>query len=356
MYIIGLLSKFGIGLISLCLILVPAAATETNSEPPVQELCTARPEYAPAVMERPGNRNRPFAFNPAAQRISGPFGIDISRWDHPHDRLLDFDRIRQAEFRFVIIKLSDGATAEANQLAKRWWSVDRPAAEKAGFLVGGYHYAYPRGENALERRLDALDQARKAARAYGTWQPGRLPLVLDFEVIPSPRWTPREMTDWALAFLLEAERLTKTQPIIYSYANFFLKYLEPDLNMARFPLWIAHYGVHLTQPAPIAPWSLFDGYAIWQFSSSGRTPGTHRNIGDLNQSPDHWLKRLAGQSTDWIWADPLSEAQISAFNSIAKNGNGLRFHNRTGSTREGLTTWQTWIVAANRCPIATPQP
>jgi GH25 family lysozyme M1 (1,4-beta-N-acetylmuramidase) len=343
---------------SLLLILSTSIVTfakEENIEPVLEPSCSTRPTYEAAVVARP-NRNRPFAWNPQMQKVPGPFGIDISRWDHPNNKLLDFPTIKNQGFEFALIKLSDGATIEANNLAKKWWRIDRPAAQSAGFLVGGYHYAFPRGNSPAERELDALKQARQASREYGNWAPGRLPLVLDFEVLPTSRWTPREMTDWALSFLEEAERLTGRPPMIYSYANFFLKHMEPDLRLARFPLWIAHYGVHLKAPAPIVPWSLFDGYAIWQFSSSGRTLGTHRNVGDLNQSSEHWLRTLSGRKTDYPWAEPLSQAQIAAFNQIAKNGNGERFHKRTGSTRDGLTTWQTWINTTDRCTTLPQQP
>ena len=359
MYIIGSVLRGIMLALVLSLPLHPGFAAEPIEPVTIEETspsCLVRPKFPPAVVER-SNRNRPFAWNPAMQRIDGIFGIDISRWDHPNDKLLDFQRIRAQDFRYVIIKLSDGATAEAHALAQKWWRIDRPAAESAGFLVGGYHYAYPRGFNAAERRLDALLQARKASRVYGKWQPGRLPLVLDFEVLPQDgRWTPRELTDWALEFLAEAERRTGRPPMIYSYANFFLKHMEPDLRLARYPLWIAHYGVHLKTPAPIAPWSLFDGYAIWQFSSSGRTPGKHRDVGDLNHSTEHWLAKLAGMKTHYQWAEPLSEAQIAAFNAIARNGTGERFHNRTGSTRDGLTTWQSWLSSPERCLGSTNQP
>lgn len=360
MYIIGSISRGMILVLLSALAILPTAANEQIS--PIGETeevipsCSARPKYEPAVLPRP-NRNRPFAFNPAMQKVSGVFGIDISRWDHPGDKLLDFDRIRAQGFEYAIIKLSDGATREADQIAKRWWRVDRPAAELAGFLVGGYHYAYPRGANPVERRLDAISQARQAARTYGKWRPGRLPLVLDFEVIPAvERWTPRDLTDWALTFLQEAEKRIGRPPMIYSYANFFLKHMEPDLQFARYPLWIAHYGVHLREPASIVPWSLFDGYAIWQFSSSGRTPGTHRNIGDLNHSTAHWIAKLTGKDTDYTWAAPLTDAQMAAFNAIARNRTGEQFHNRTGSTREGLTTWQTWLNEPTRCSPTNQQP
>lgn len=356
MYIIGsVLRVLTILALTVPLFANPALAQDEASTEPA-ETCQSRPVFDPPVVERP-SRNRPFAFNPAMQRISGPFGIDISRWDHPSDKLLNFPIIKSQGFDFVIIKLSDGATQEANRLAKKWWRIDRPAAEAAGFLVGGYHYASPKGTNAVERQLDAIQQARQASKAYGVWKKGRLPLVLDLEVVPrDSKWTPRDITNWALAFLAEAERLTKSPPMIYSYANYFLKHMEPDLELAQYPLWLAHYGVHLKTPALVAPWSLFDGYAIWQFSSSARTAGTHRNIGDLNQTSEHWLRRLTGSETNYSWAEPLSEAQVAAFNSISKNGNGERFHNRTGSSREGLTTWQTWISATNKCPVVAATP
>jgi GH25 family lysozyme M1 (1,4-beta-N-acetylmuramidase) len=127
--------------------------------------------------------------------------------------------------------------------------------------------------------------------------------------------------------------------------------MEPDLRMVKYPLWVAHYGVHLGAPAQIAPWSLFDGYAVWQFSSSARTPGTHRNIGDLNVTSAHWLNKLSGKDNNFAWAQPLAEVQVDAFNSIARGGNGQKFHNRTGSSREGLTTWKSWVTATSKCPL-----
>jgi GH25 family lysozyme M1 (1,4-beta-N-acetylmuramidase) len=350
MYIIGFKHIRLLIALSFFAVTITSAATATESVDSVEQVCVARPKVDPLFGPKP-NRNRPFAFSPAMQKIDGIFGIDISRWDHPGNKLLDFPVINRAGFKYALIKLSDGATPAAHQLAGYWWRIDRPLAEKAGFLVGGYHFAYPRGVNALERRLDALQQAQLAAKRYGTWQQGRLPLVLDLEVIPEPKWTAREITDWALTFLQEAERLTKQSPMIYSYANYFLKHMEPDLRMAKYPLWVAHYGVHLKQPAAVVPWSLFDGYAVWQFSSSGRTPGTHRNIGDLNVTSSHWLDQLAGRDNNYLWASPLSDAQIDAFNSIAAGGNGERFHNRTGSTREGLTMWKTWANSNAKCPL-----
>lgn len=357
MYIIGFRL---ISLLSFFMLLTSGVSAVIASESNTAELvegigntevaCVERPKYEPLIGPKP-NRNRLFAFNPAMQNIDGIFGIDISRWDHPGDKLLDFPRINQAGFEYALIKLSDGATVKSQRLAGYWWRIDRRLAEKAGFLVGGYHFAYPRGVTASERRADALKQAQMASKRYGKWQKGRLPLVLDLEVLPAPKWSPREITDWALAFLEEADRLTNQPPMIYSYANYFLKHMEPDLRMVKYPLWVAHYGVHLQAPAQIAPWSLFDGYAVWQFSSSARTPGTHRNIGDLNVSSTHWLSKLAGRDNNFTWAQPLSEAQVDAFNSIARGGNGQKFHNRTGSSWEGLTTWKSWLTATSKCPL-----
>jgi GH25 family lysozyme M1 (1,4-beta-N-acetylmuramidase) len=354
MYIIGFRV---ISLLAIFTLLSSSVSAVVASESDATELvdnaevtCIERPQFEPLIGPKP-NRNRPFAFNPAMQRIDGIFGIDISRWDHPGDKLLDFPKINRAGFEYALIKLSDGATVKSHRLAGYWWRIDRPLAEKAGFLVGGYHFAYPRGTTALERRADALKQAQMAAMRYGKWQIGRLPLVLDLEVHPAPKWSPREITDWALTFLEEAERLTNQPPMIYSYANYFLKHMEPDLRMVKYPLWVAHYGVHLGAPAQIAPWSLFDGYAVWQFSSSARTPGTHRNIGDLNVTSAHWLNKLSGKDNNFAWAQPLAEVQVDAFNSIARGGNGQKFHNRTGSSREGLTTWKSWVTATSKCPL-----
>ena len=166
MYIIGFRV---ISLLAIFTLLSSSVSAVVASESDAAELvdnaevtCLERPQFEPLIGPKP-NRNRPFAFNPAMQRIDGIFGIDISRWDHPGDKLLDFPKINRAGFEYALIKLSDGATVKSHRLAGYWWRIDRPLAEKAGFLVGGYHFAYPRGTTALERRADALKQAQMAA-------------------------------------------------------------------------------------------------------------------------------------------------------------------------------------------------
>lgn len=350
MYIIGSKSLF-ILVVFLTLVTAPISAKAASdleiSDDTSQIGCLSEPKFPDPYLQLP-NWNRPFAFNQSMQKVSGVFGIDISRWDHPSDKLLNFRKIRESGYEFAFIKLSDGATAKADQIAAKWWRIDRPAATQAGMRVGGYHYAYPSGNSSNQRYEDALIQARKASIRYGTWSKGRLPLVLDFEHAPSG-WTPRDLTTWALVFLNEAQRLTKTPPMLYTYSKFIMKHMYADLELANYPLWIAHYGRHLTEPVITLPWSAKDGWANWQFSSSGRTPGTHRNVGDLNVMPEHWYQKLTGQKTDYEFKPTLGRLQALAIRSAAEGVLTSQLHQRTGGTLDGALAWYEWSISPNKC-------
>jgi GH25 family lysozyme M1 (1,4-beta-N-acetylmuramidase) len=70
-------------------------------------------------------------------------GIDVSRWNHPNNKAIDFKKVKEKYgVTFVIIKSSDGGD-KGNALAKKWYPIDRKAAKAQGLIVGGYHYALP---------------------------------------------------------------------------------------------------------------------------------------------------------------------------------------------------------------------
>jgi hypothetical protein len=67
-------------------------------------------------------------------------GVDISRWQHPYGKLIDFTKMYSAGIRFAMIKASD-TRDEADALALKYLLIDRPAAQAAGIYTGFYHYA-----------------------------------------------------------------------------------------------------------------------------------------------------------------------------------------------------------------------
>ena len=218
-------------------------------------------------------------------------GVDISLWNHPGNRLLDFNAMSGVGVRFVFIKASD-TVGSADRQAAGWWGVDKPAAKAAHMLVGGYQYVYPKDRRGARLVRDARTNARKASARVGVLQPGDLPVVLDLEYAPR-RMGRQRLTRWAMEWLRTAEELTGRPPIVYTYSNFALTRLNANPGLTRFPLWQAEYGVGITEARPIPGWPK---PPIWQFSGNGQIAGHRGSLMDLNvfSGTSEDLLKLAG--------------------------------------------------------------
>ena len=115
------------------------------------------------------------------QRIHG---IDISKWQHPYDKPIDFTKMYSAGVRFVIIKGSDGHDPQDAD-AKKYLIADRAAAQAAGLYTGFYHYAYlPDSTDRNQIIVDAKAQAQKVVwrlASIGGYTNQDLPVALDIE-------------------------------------------------------------------------------------------------------------------------------------------------------------------------------
>ena len=86
---------------------------------------SAAPQESVLSMSGPGNRIH---------------GADISRWQHPGDKPIDFSKMRSAGLDFVMIKASD-SRQDADLLAVKYVGGDRASAQASGIFTGFYHYA-----------------------------------------------------------------------------------------------------------------------------------------------------------------------------------------------------------------------
>jgi hypothetical protein len=88
-------------------------------------------------------------------------GTDVSRWQHPNDKPIDFVKKYEAGMRFVFIKASD-TRETADRLAVKYAAMDHHAAQAAGLYTGFYHYAVlPDVSTPEQIKQDALAQAQK---------------------------------------------------------------------------------------------------------------------------------------------------------------------------------------------------
>ena len=111
-------------------------------------------------------------------------GADISRWQHPNDKQIDFVKMYEAGLRFVMIKASD-TRDDADALTLKYLVMDHNAAQAAGIYTGFYHYAIlpdVSDDDGIIR--DATAQAQKAIwrlASIGGYTQRDLPYALDLE-------------------------------------------------------------------------------------------------------------------------------------------------------------------------------
>lgn len=207
-------------------------------------------------------------------------GIDVSRWNHPNNKAIDFKKVKEKYgVTFVIIKSSDGGD-KANALAKKWFPIDRKAAKAQGLVVGGYHYALP-GNLAKDRTKDAKLQAARAVRQANGAKVGDLPLTLDMEELPCG-WTHAQLAQWTDVFLKEVKRLTGRTPMIYMNGTFIKRIVGANVaDFSEYPLWLAKWGPGLgTDPGDASIWP--GKWMIWQFTADGKVSAVPSKNTDLN--------------------------------------------------------------------------
>jgi GH25 family lysozyme M1 (1,4-beta-N-acetylmuramidase) len=253
-------------------------------------------------------------------------GADVSRWQHPNDAPINFEKMYRAGIRFVIIKASD-TRDESDALALKYLIMDRSAAQAAGIYTGFYHYAaLPDVRTNREVIIDAQAQAQKVLwrlDSLGGYNERDLPYALDLENNcvrysggTCARYLPKsQITLWAKTFLKIMKDKTDRTPILYSYPSFLEGAMVRDEELSQYPLWLAHYAINpanpLAQPGLKAggcfvySWTTADcssTWIIWQYSSCGIAPkyGVPGNRLDLNVfrgSPSTFLDLIKGR---WV--------------------------------------------------------
>ena len=253
-------------------------------------------------------------------------GSDISRWQHPNDKPIDFKKMFDAGMRFVLIKASDAQEA-ADIATMKWLVGDRNAAQAAGLYTGMYHFAYlPNSEDSDYVIRDAKAQAQKVIwrlASLGGYNERDLPLALDLEnncVKKSKsgaciKTMPRSLvTLWAETWLKTVEEKTGRKPFLYSYSQFLESATARSETLRQYPLWIAHYGINpadpITQPGQrptigcfVHSWSTANcssQWQIWQYSSCGigskyGVPSARLDLNVFRGSAENFLSLIQGR-------------------------------------------------------------
>ena len=237
--------------------------------------------------------------NPPEQLIDllGPggriHGTDISRWQHPGDKPIDFAKMYAAGIRFVMIKASD-TRDDADALSVKYLMLDKSGAQAAGIFTGYYHYTIlPNTTDPAEVVRDAKAQVQKAIwrlSSIGGYSEKDLPYALDLEnncvaITGSTctKYAQRSLvTLWAETWLDGMYAATGRKPILYSYPTFLEQAMVRSDKLRDYPLWLAQYGINPADPSAepgrkifgcfVHSWTSSDCtslWQIWQYTSCG---------------------------------------------------------------------------------------
>ena len=305
-------------------------------------LMPAHAEQTPVIND--GGPLAPIEFKGPGQRIHG---ADISRWQHPNGKLINFEKMRAAGINFVMIKGSD-TKDDSDALARKWYKIDRDGAHAAGIYTGYYHYAIlPNVSTKTLIIKDAQAQAQKVLwriASIGGLTEKDLPIALDMEnkcvKVRSNRScekyaTRSAVTIWSETFLRIIKEKTGRMPILYSYSNFLESSMKRSTELAQYPLWLAQYGVDPAVPTNqpgmknggcyVHSWTAANckaQWTMWQYSSCGiapkyGVPGSRLDLNVFRGTPDAFAALRKGSWTPEP-ADlmPVGETSVMTVKSV----------------------------------------
>jgi GH25 family lysozyme M1 (1,4-beta-N-acetylmuramidase) len=276
--------------------------------------------------------------------MSGPgeriHGADISRWQHPGDKPINFIKMHSAGLRFVMIKASD-SRQDADRLSLKYVAADRAGAQEAGIYTGFYHYALlPDVTSSSAIIKDATVQAQKVIwrlASLGGYNEMDLPYALDLEnncvryrsnKSCAKRATKSAVTLWSKTFMAALKEKTGRTPIFYSYPTFLENAMARDKELSQYPLWLAQYAINPAIPTAqpglknigcyVHSWTTASCKAqwmVWQYTSCGiapkyGVPGTRLDLNVFRGTQEAFLALASGT---WIpeEADLMPQGEIS---------------------------------------------
>jgi GH25 family lysozyme M1 (1,4-beta-N-acetylmuramidase) len=299
-------------------------------------------------------------------------GADVSRWQHPNDKPIDFSVAYASGLRFVMIKASDTRDT-ADALALKYLIMDHAAAQAAGLYTGFYHYAIlPDVSDSAGIIRDATAQAQKVLwrlAAIGGYTERDLSYALDLEnkcvrVSSSgacQKYASRAaVTLWAETFLGLLKEKTGRTPILYSYSNFLESSMNKSAKLAQYPLWLAQYAIDpfnpINQPGIKAggcfvhSWTganCDSQWTIWQYTSCGiapkyGVPGSRLDLNIFRGSASDFLNLTKG-----TWAPSLVDLMPN------NEPTQMVINAQSASTTNKLVTFKTTVTRPDSNPVVT---
>jgi GH25 family lysozyme M1 (1,4-beta-N-acetylmuramidase) len=242
-------------------------------------------------------------------------GIDVSS----HQGDIDFAQVREAGFRFCIVKASEGADYQDGHFVTNLQRI-RDLGAGAGFFPGAYHLGHPdhragRSGGETEAKWFCKVLTGTAKQLGLSLTQGFLEPVLDMEIYDESDAS--DNLAWVQGFLAVVAAETGRKGMVYTGVNYW-RYQAGDsdaLATAGIPLWEVKYQKDGDDPAQSPPRIPSDARksqwaaSLWQWSGGGdyayyhaqhgAIPGIAGGIADVSRvmGDETVLARLAASST-----------------------------------------------------------
>jgi lysozyme len=176
-------------------------------------------------------------------------GIDVSRYQENISwEAVKEMNVNNIQLGFAFIKATEGV-GNTDPYFKRNWR----KSKKAGIIRGAYHFFIATKDGKLQAKNFIKNVDLKS---------GDLPPVLDVEQIYTANAS--QLRKEIKAWLDAVENYYSVRPIIYTYLDFYDRYLKGYFD--DYPLWVAHY-LQPHQPRISRDWT------FWQHSEQGHVNG-----------------------------------------------------------------------------------
>ncbi|MEN8240341.1 MAG: GH25 family lysozyme [Chloroflexota bacterium] len=188
-------------------------------------------------------------------------GIDVSHYKNQ----IDWKRVKESGVTYAVLKCTESDNFVDSRFDYNWTQ-----ARRVGLIRGAYHFFRP--------LADPVAQAQHFLRIAGDiLHKTDLPPVLDVEVYPDfikneyKRISSRERQQRVKIWLQTVEAATGRLPIIYTEFYTWRDFLGNNMELTRYPLWIANYKVERPK-VPAENWG-GRGWTFWQHTNRGVVPG-----------------------------------------------------------------------------------
>ena len=192
-------------------------------------------------------------------------GIDISHYQGT----VFWETVGQnSHMAFVYIKCSEGSERIDERFER-----NIELAHRHGLKVGSYHFFRPR-----------INLTQQLENFKAQCRPGEQDLIPMIDIETNSNMSTQAFCDSVVKFLAMVENAYKQKPLVYTYQNFYNKYLVHKVD--GYPLFIAKY----TDSPPV----LSDGrdYVLWQYTGKGRLNGINTYVDKSRFMGRHSMREI----------------------------------------------------------------